>query len=168
MNIDYLVSTLLCTVVGGSSIANPCEITGNIVETSTDNKLLQTAAKVLQSVNMAFLSAWATFHIMDFFNMDFLVMSAYGLTGVLALAISIPILGFAAEKIFPENKEKIEEFQKHYSTTLKVINIFAAALSLATGIYFGYELATIALNCVSIISSGFALHKNMQPRTAIA
>ena len=72
--IQELIDTGITTIVGGSVINNPANIAGNALESSTDSPMLKTVAKVLQSVNMAYLRIWASvnaFSLAGAYNLAF-------------------------------------------------------------------------------------------------
>lgn len=67
----------------------------------------------------------------------------------------------------PKNREKIENFQKSYSTAIKIVNIATAAIALGWFLLLGTQFITpILLSSASLISSAYTLHKNAQSSVA--
>lgn len=168
-----LVQTGLCTIVEGAEIMAPAAIAGNFLESITDNRIVQTAAKTLQCVGSAFLSIWATWNILDFSDeasFKYMGIINYTAMGFAALALSIPLVCEAAKYLSPENAEKIAAFQKGHATAMKIMNIVIAAVALG---WFSYvaiagELASVAvplvLSAASLASSAYTLYRGTRPQ----
>lgn len=166
-----LVATGLCTLVLGSESAAPMNIAGNILECTVEKEMLQTAAKILQSVNTAFLAVWATFSIADLleYTTSWEHYEVVSLTATVAgtLVLSIPFICLLVKNLSPENKEKIENFQRSYSTTLKIINIIASGIVLCWFISSAcaccgtLPITSILLSAGSVISSVYTLQRSI-------
>lgn len=157
--INNLLETGLTTIVGSSAIANTSNIAGSGLEAVSQNKYLQTAAKTLQSANIAFMGIWASINALDAFSISETLTSVTALT-IGGVALSIPTLTLLGKKLFPGNLEKIEAFEKFYGVILKLINIVAASMALGLGIYLGYAAPTLALSTISLMASTFNILKN--------
>lgn len=167
-----LVQTGLCTIVEGAEILAPATIGGNLLESVTQNEIVQTVAKTLQCTTTAFLGIWTTWNILDFSdsaNFQYMGIISYTATGIAALALSIPLICELGKYLSPENKDKIENFQKSYATAMKIINIVTAGIALGWFSYAAYaawELsfvaAPLALSAISLVSSAYTLHRNAQ------
>lgn len=166
----------LCAIVEGSKIFAPASIAGNVLESVTQNEMVQTVAKVLQSTTAAFLTMATTIMVWDFLLddsfetlMKYSTVINFTAVGLGALVLSMPLICEAGKYLSPENKEKIENFQKSYSAAMKIINIVTASIALG---WFGYAaiaaweisfvITPILLSATSLISSAYALHKHGQ------
>lgn len=155
-----LISTGITTIVGSSTITNTSNIAGNAIEANSKHGILHTIAKTLQSVGIAFLGMWATFHITDCFNCRWNSIHVAILPITAGTILMAPALTHLFKMINPKNKAGIEKFEHLHWTALKVVNLFTATLALAAGIYLGYSIGVIALSAVSLISSAYTLQKN--------
>ena len=173
-SLEEIIETGLCTVVEGSEIMAPAALAGNVLESVSNNEMVQTAAKTLQAVPTAFMGVWATFSVARIVadqNWNNFLITDMISQGVYVLALSTPVALQLATKIFPDHKEKLENFQKTYSTAIKVVNIVAAAIALGWFALLAYEGAAvftslILLNSASLATSTYSLYKSAQSPVA--
>lgn len=158
---NSIIQTAIPVIFEGSLVASAANITGNVFEeTFSDNppnKLMQTAAKVMQSVMLGFLAMWATINVSLAFlpNLPAIVHPIVGLT-----VMAVPILTHLAEKVFTDKKEMLESFSKQYGTALKVFNITTGIMAATIGLMVGGQLALVVLNALSVYSSAHLLREN--------
>jgi len=156
--IQDLIDTGLATIVGGSVINNPANIAGNALESSTDTPMLKTVAKILQSVNMAYLTIWASVNA-------FCIVGAYNLAFgpapiILAgLALGTPLLFDLGKRMNPSRKEQLESFDQSYTAACKATNALSAAIIIGFGAYIGAPSKELISSGVSLISSAYTLQK---------
>lgn len=150
--------------IAGVTVSQAATIAGNAVECATNNEMVQTAGKILQSVSTAFIALMAmgeTLTMAQALGQNTIFYIAAGVGG---LVLILPLIFPLAKNLFPGSKEKIECFQKKHSVALKIVNIATAGMGLGFCLLSGPGLAVpIGLYSVSLISSGYALYKNSQP-----
>jgi hypothetical protein len=168
--IDFL-ETGLSTIAGSSLIASQLSIAGNVIEMSS-NKIVKTAAKVCQSANAALLSFWLTANVLGslFSNFWTSSLSPSVLLALAGFVFTMPIIAHLAEKFCPKHKEKIESFNKHYSTALKIINIGVASIVIGAMLtsHVTLPLYVLLSNGASIISSASSLYMQKHDSNIIA
>ncbi len=143
----------------GSSVYAPATIAGDITQQRFNNKWAETAAKTMQSFNVAQMLFMATALTLDALDLSSRIVITMGGFAYLSV-LSIPLLIRAIEKVCPDLAENIARFEKQYGKFLKIANIAAATFALIAAGSISFSIV-IAINAAVLASSGYALAKEL-------